>query len=823
MNHANILPCDLTSLGVLGYAVTVTKQVHSYQLLLLDEYLRPFNLSINDTVLAAILDGTEAAIPFPAALEAFSKEEPTVQTSLLSLAIQLSSIDSRVDAAEETLLSRLIKASSLDEGLVEDLRFEAYDVALAMRNENNQLFKPPFTPKKKKATLWQKIVNFFRAIFGKKVPKKQEESESYTTAIARCAEVAKDDFSIVCPAYNEVLATCTRSIEDLTGITSGMASKNEISIEVGKLIAEFAKKLSAITEIHSEAAKEAFIQKERTLPDFTISLIGRTKAGKSTLHSILTNEGRDKIGVGLQRTTRYNRVYQWNLLRLIDTPGIGSAEADGRTDDQIAESVLGESDIICCVIVDDSIQQDVLEFIEKIAALGKPVVILLNHKENLNTQKRLDDYLAHPRHWLETKGEDNLQGHINRIMRYAATRQFEHQITVFPVYLLPAFLAGDEKYEEYKETLWNGSNIDLFIEKLKTWITEAGPLKRSQTLLDETIHSFERASTDIHAGRTMLAEKCAALKAKKPNALTKLRTVQAEILEEIEKNLRYGYTELIERHGLTFAEEHYKEKGDLTEAWSDYMKEIRFAETLQESIKPHVDRFAETAQEEVQEVLDDFYYSLNTAMEVGGIEQPIQIDFKSITKILGGLFDLGGSVALVALGMSNPIGWVLTGVGVVIGLISKLFKSQAQKQQEAIDKLHQAIKNGIGETSEKNITDCLNDIRLSTDQAIDNIDRLFTELIAGLERTERIADGLMRTYQAQVYHLNQVYAWRILQHLSKEHEPFSAEQASTVIKRVDRVGGKDLRIITKKAVKGDPSSLAGILAEKVSIVTEEVK
>ena len=42
-------------------------------------------------------------------------------------------------------------------------------------------------------------------------------------------------------------------------------------------------------------------------------------------------------------------------MRLIDTPGIGSAEADGRTDDQIAESVLGESDIICCVIVDDSI------------------------------------------------------------------------------------------------------------------------------------------------------------------------------------------------------------------------------------------------------------------------------------------------------------------------------------------------------------------------------------------------------------------------------------------------------------------------------------
>lgn len=135
----------------------------------------------------------------------------------------------------------------------------------------------------------------------------------------------------------------------------------------------------------SKRVQYSLIQKERSVPDFTISLVGRTKSGKSTLHSILTNHGRDKIGTGAQRTTRYNRVYQWNLLKLIDTPGIGSAEANGRNDDAIAESVLGESDVICLVVRDDSVLQDVLEFIEKIASLNKPIIVLLNHMENITS------------------------------------------------------------------------------------------------------------------------------------------------------------------------------------------------------------------------------------------------------------------------------------------------------------------------------------------------------------------------------------------------------------------------------------------------------
>ena len=56
----------------------------------------------------------------------------------------------------------------------------------------------------------------------------------------------------------------------------------------------------------------------------------------------------------MQRTTRYNRIYEWKNIRIIDTPGIEAP--GGESDEAIAESVMDESDVICCVATDDSIR-----------------------------------------------------------------------------------------------------------------------------------------------------------------------------------------------------------------------------------------------------------------------------------------------------------------------------------------------------------------------------------------------------------------------------------------------------------------------------------
>lgn len=825
MEYKELLPTNLCSLGILGYVTTVNKQVHSYQLIIISEYLARYNLSVNETVLANILDGVETAVSFAATLDAFSQECKDVQATLISLSIQLSNIDNRIDRAEETVLNRIFSTSRFTPEELKSLHDIATTKASVVRTQNNHLFEPPFERKSHRGFLkniWEHIKTWLCKVFKRNnITKEKQRDKEYATAIGRCAEIAKDDFTIVCPSYDRVLKSCGETISFLNAIKGDFTQEIGLSAEIGKLITVFSEALSKIAEEQIGAAKEALVQKERTLSDFTISLIGRTKAGKSTLHSVLTNEGKDKIGVGLQRTTRYNRVYQWNLLRLIDTPGIGSAEADGRTDDQIAESVLGESDIICCVIVDDSIQQDILEFVEKIATLNKPIIILLNHKENIEPEPKFKRFIANPKDWLETTGEANLTGHVNRILRYATENGFEHQITVFPVFLLAALMAGDEKYAEYRADLWDGSNIDVFIRQLKNWIIESGPLKRSQTLIDETIRNFERAIQEVECSKNLIEQRCKTLRKMKPEKISTLRNAQKKTLAAIRRLLEEKYAQLAKQNAYSFAEEYYNMQGDLSAMWGEYLEDIRFSEILREEINGQLTVFGAQVKNEVSDVLEDFYYSLRDHTEIGSMDHHMQIDFKSITKILGGLLDLSGSIVLLILGASNPVGWILAGLGLVVGLVSGLFKSKAKKRQEAIERIYHAVQQSVEEATPKNIESCLGEIIKSTNEIIHRIECLFDELISGLEKTTRAGEDLISAYQTECNFLNKVYAWRILQHLNRKFTAFSQEEVNTTIEQVMRLGGKEIVITIRGAKTYDTNGLSGVLAEKVTILKSE--
>ena len=148
--------------------------------------------------------------------------------------------------------------------------------------------------------------------------------------------------------------------------------------------------------------KENIPKKELASENFSIALMGRTKAGKSTLHSIMCQEGEEFIGTGSQRTTRFNRVFSWNGLKIIDTPGIGAGEEDGQKDTEIAERVISQADIICFVVVDDTISsEDILATLDRIAEYHKPMIVLLNHKDNINRNSHLKKFIENPTEWMD--------------------------------------------------------------------------------------------------------------------------------------------------------------------------------------------------------------------------------------------------------------------------------------------------------------------------------------------------------------------------------------------------------------------------------------
>ena len=84
--------------------------------------------------------------------------------------------------------------------------------------------------------------------------------------------------------------------------------------------------------------------KRQQLDSFSITLFGRTMAGKSTLMEILTHGSGASIGKGGQRTTRDVRSYSWKGMAVTDVPGIDAFE--GADDDEIAEKAVNYADLV---------------------------------------------------------------------------------------------------------------------------------------------------------------------------------------------------------------------------------------------------------------------------------------------------------------------------------------------------------------------------------------------------------------------------------------------------------------------------------------------
>ena len=97
-------------------------------------------------------------------------------------------------------------------------------------------------------------------------------------------------------------------------LNTKMKSQIDFHPEVIESLESFSQAIQ--TQVFNEAKlfQYEFAKKETTVEDFTIALIGRTKAGKSTLRTVLTGSGKENIGCGAQRTTRINDSHSFELL-----------------------------------------------------------------------------------------------------------------------------------------------------------------------------------------------------------------------------------------------------------------------------------------------------------------------------------------------------------------------------------------------------------------------------------------------------------------------------------------------------------------------------
>ena len=158
MNNALITLTSPNTLGVLAYIIIANKQIHSFQIHCLNEFLQKNDFGDNKEIIINIFSGMEGTVSWNQALSAFLSETLETQKKFYDMAYQLAYIDGIVDEEERALLKQLETKLGVSLEEIETIKNNAQQQAEKQRHTANTLFQQPVstdTPK----SLWQKIKN----------------------------------------------------------------------------------------------------------------------------------------------------------------------------------------------------------------------------------------------------------------------------------------------------------------------------------------------------------------------------------------------------------------------------------------------------------------------------------------------------------------------------------------------------------------------------------------------------------------------------------------------------------------------------------------
>ena len=431
--------------------------------------------------------------------------------------------------------------------------------------------------------------------------------EDYEEALDECAEVARQDFDSAAETTREALDDFreveTDLAEQLERLEEKTSSESSATDEVKGQFAATAESLEE--EVHSrmERLQSAFEARERAVGYFTIALMGRTKVGKSTLHATLTGQGWDSIGDGQQRKTRLNRVYEWRNIRIIDTPGIGAP--GGKSDEEIAASVIDEADVVCYVLTNDSQQKSEFEFLKKLQGRAKPVVLLLNVKKNLKDERRLKRFLKNPDRLFQT------DGHEERIRRYASEHLENDMFEIIPVQLLAAQLARQEDYNDITEKLMEASRFNDFLDFLRVSLIENGSIRRSQTFLGSTARDLAEMSKWLSSEQSKFEHLEATLDTKRGELLEELDEAKESAHRQIEGGIKDIFQDLHDTIP-SFANENYdcSDEEVLQQRWQDHMTNTRIEERVNTRFEEVIVDYRDRVESAVEEIDQDIEKAL---------------------------------------------------------------------------------------------------------------------------------------------------------------------------------------------------------------------
>lgn len=443
----------------------------------------------------------------------------------------------------------------------------------------------------------------------------------------------------------------------------------------------------------SFAFKDDLQNLRENLSKFSITLFGRTMAGKSTLMEILTEGDGASIGKGSQRTTRDIRKYTWNGLEITDVPGIGAFE--GEDDEQIAFEAAKTADLILFLITDDAPQIAEAECFSRIVNLGKPIICIMNVKVSVAEDKSLKLAI---RDVSKRFDMDRLNKIRSQFLLFS--EQFGQTWSHIPfvyVHLKSAYTALKTSDKEASRSFHEISRIDFLKKRIVEQVQTKGEFYRIKTFIDiisnpilESMENLlEQSQVNSVQGRTILAKKRQLGDWKNVfyrDGKAQIKSLIVKIRSELNGEI------------AAFAEDHFDDK-NADKAWNKLLKsrkvEVRCQELLEELEAKSNDKLKEISREITNELKFATSFEGDKSLRMHKIIDGKKLwDWSSIA-LGGGLSIAAGIAYLIGAAASGPLGWAALAVSVIGIGGSFLFKSRDKKEFEARTRLEKKLRENV--------------------------------------------------------------------------------------------------------------------------------
>ena len=587
-------------------------------------------------------------------------------------------------------------------------------------------------------------------------------SLAYSTVLENITETANVDLIRVSKIINSVNNKLCEINEEISKTSIKKANSSEEVQQVADAITTISNHFNELIDLFLNDNIEVIEKKKRNIRYFTLAFMGRTKAGKSTMHKVMTQQDNDDVGIGSLRTTRYNRSWYCDRLRIIDTPGIGAPGGD--VDTEIAKSIIDEADSICYVVTSDSIQETEFDFFETIKERNKPLYIILNVKTNLTQSIRLKRFLENPDAWRTNEGDQSIHGHIERIHDRLDGKYNMNSVQIIPIHLLAAQIGlSGEKDEEISKKMIDGSNIMEFIRTLKKDIHSSGSLKKSLSIIDGTAFQINNASNIILTDYEQLSNALNLLSEKRKKFRSFIFSEKDRLLKDIELIFKTTREELYNR-AASFADTHYDKK-NAGEMWSKDSVVDNIQYRLLDRIDNRMSDFNKKVVSTIEEISADLVsydlpYYVNSNAEG-----------KVILNTQMGVSIFGGIVALIPFLISNPAGWVIaafTVASIIIYAISAIIDSKSEKIRKAQERMREQLNKSIDESISKNKDEVMKNVKGSIDKIYKSVDDIFytytTNTNALLSKISKLYDYCETSEKT----INSLIGLRVLEYVGKQ-------------------------------------------------------